>query len=126
MIAGIGTDVIEIDRVRNSLRRFEERFLNRVFTPQEQAYCQVKADPAIHLAGRFAAKEAFLKALGSGLRGELSWLDMGICHNDQGAPFFQLSERLQHRLRKASITRHHVTLSHSHTIASSTVILEHE
>lgn len=124
MIAGLGSDVIEIERIRKSVTRFQERFLKRVFTSDELKYCQSKADPAPHLAGRFAAKEALVKALGTGLRGSMKWSDIEVCRDDKGAPFFRLSGAVKQACEEASIKFCHVTLSHSQTVASSTVILE--
>ena len=76
MIFGIGIDVVEVERVESSIAEFGERFVSRVFTEAERAYCESQKRPAIHYAARFAAKEAVAKALGTGIGKELSWLDM--------------------------------------------------
>ncbi len=91
MILGIGNDIIGIDRIRAVLIRYPERFLNRIFTLDEQKYCLKYRDPAPRLAGRFAAKEAIVKALGTGFSQGLSWLDIEI-HNDlTGKPVVSFS-----------------------------------
>lgn len=91
---GLGTDIIEISRIRRSVERFGKRFLHRVFTQQEIAYCYEKKDPMPHLAVRFAAKEAVAKAFGSGLRG-ISFLDIEVINNVDGMPTVKIASRIQ-------------------------------
>lgn len=90
MILGIGTDIIEVQRIRDIMKRYPKRFLERIFTSDEQTYCMRRKDPALHLAGRFAAKEAIVKALGTGFANGLSWLDIEIRNDPLGkpSPFF--------------------------------------
>src|SRR5438477_181350 len=78
MIKGLGNDIIEIKRVREAIRRHGIHFLNRLFTQREQDYCYKYKDPDPHFAGRFAAKEAIAKALGTGFGAHLSWVDLEI------------------------------------------------
>lgn len=89
-VSGIGTDIIEIRRIRDVIERHGQRFLDRHFTRKEQLYCLEMEDGAIRFAGRFAAKEALLKALGTGI-GEASWLDFEILPDDSGKPIVHTS-----------------------------------
>ena len=86
MIKGLGTDIIELDRIRKAIDRHGQSFLDRIFTPKEQKYCNTFNDPIPHLAARFAAKEAVVKALGTGLRNGLSWTDIEIVSDNLGKP----------------------------------------
>lgn len=85
-IKGIGTDIIEIDRVRKSIERHGLHFLNRLFTQNEQDYCYKFKDPVPHFAGRFAAKEAIVKALGTGFGSQVSWHDIEVLNDEHGKP----------------------------------------
>jgi len=93
---GLGTDIIEIDRIRSSVSTYQNRFLNKIFTPKEQEYCLSHRDPSPSLAARFAAKEAAAKALGCGFGKQLSWLDLEILNNEQGRPTIQCSNTQFH------------------------------
>lgn len=86
MILGVGNDIVEVLRIKTVLHRYPEKFLHRIFTPYEQAYCLKKKEPALHLAGRFAAKEAVVKALGTGFRQGISWLDIEVSQDSLGKP----------------------------------------
>lgn len=88
---GLGTDIIEIDRVRKSIERHGLHFLNRLFLQEEQDYCYKFKDPVPHFAGYFAAKEAIVKALGTGFGAHVSWHDVVISHDDLGKPVVRLS-----------------------------------
>lgn len=111
---GIGTDIIEISRIQQAIERHQKKesntFLNRLFTPQEQAYCLGFSLPAIPFAARFAAKEAVSKALGCGIGKELSWLDIEIAKSPSGKPFVRLSESA----KKQHSTKGQFELSISH------------
>lgn len=91
---GLGSDIIEVERIEASIQKHGARFLDRLFTPEEQAYCNLFRDAARHYAGRFAAKEAIAKALGTGFGDHLSWLDIEILNDEQGKPIPHLPERL--------------------------------
>ncbi len=120
MIKGIGIDLIEVERIARALERRRRRFLERVFTPGEVAEC----GRAVHrLAARFAAKEAFLKALGTGLRG-LKWCDIEVKNNELGAPYFHFSPALAAYLREAGVKSAHLTIAHSKNYAVAQVVLE--
>ncbi|NGX51179.1 MAG: Holo-[acyl-carrier-protein] synthase [Chlamydiae bacterium] len=86
-IKGLGNDIIEIDRIRKTIERHGTHFYNKVFTEAELEYCLSQADPATPLAGRFSAKEAIAKALGTGLGKSVSFLDIEILNDDLGRPF---------------------------------------
>ncbi|MHC4778262.1 MAG: holo-ACP synthase, partial [Planctomycetota bacterium] len=91
-IIGIGTDIVDVERVRSALQRHGRRFVAKAFTEAEAGYCGVKADPAAHYAGRFAAKEAVLKALGVGWSGGVGWRDVEV-KASPGPPAVNLSGR---------------------------------
>jgi holo-[acyl-carrier protein] synthase len=124
MIVGIGIDVVEISRIEETIARFGDRFLRRVFTPAEIAYCQRAAHPAERFAARFAAKEAALKALGTGKRGGIRWHDVEIVPSPSGQPRIELHARAHERLRALGGRRAHVSLSHGRDLAVAQVILE--
>lgn len=95
MILGLGCDIIEVKRIEGSITAHSNRFLDRLFTEKEQAYCLKYVDSSRHFAGRFAAKESIVKALGVGISHEIGWLDMEILNNEQGKPTVTFSERAQ-------------------------------
>src|SRR5262245_52720442 len=90
MIIGIGIDVIQNDRIRESVEKFGDRFLNRIYTEGEQAYCKNCVNPAIHFAARFAAKEAAFKALGTGWAAGVKWKDIEVERLASGKPELHL------------------------------------
>ena len=92
-IKGVGVDLVKIPRMRKIVERWQDRFLRRVFTDAEIAYCQKRRDPVPHLAARFAAKEAALKALGIGLRLGVSWRELEVRRERGQAPVLVLSGR---------------------------------
>src|SRR5512136_1628262 len=103
MVKGIGVDIIEIARVRRSIETLGDRFLQKVFTPGEIAYCSAKNDRHQHFAARFAAKEAVSKALSTGWAGEFRWKDVEITNDDSGQPHVTLHGLLQSSLASATI-----------------------
>ena len=118
-ILGLGNDIIEIDRIRKSIATHQERFLNRIFTPKEQAYCLTYKDPAPHFAARFAAKEAVAKALGCGLGEKLSWLDLEILNDPSGKPEVHCSPSARKRFDNP---RFLLSMSHSREFADTVVL----
>lgn len=116
MILGIGTDIIEVSRIRAGIERYPERFLNRLFTSQEQTYCLTHRDATPHFAGRFAAKEAIVKALGTGFSQGLSWLDFEIHPDNQGKPCVQYSEKVKHLFGSPKIM---ISISHCREYATA-------
>lgn len=121
MICGIGIDLIEIARVEAMLARWPDRFVERVFTPEEIALCESRTNRASAFAARFAAKEAFSKALGTGVDKNFSWKDFAVGHQSNGSPRPVLSPRLAARLKNVEI---HLSLSHSDHYATAVVVLE--
>lgn len=119
-ILGIGTDIIEIQRIEEAIERHGERFLDRIFTKKERAYCESYAYKISHYAGRFAAKEAIVKALGTGFQFEMTWQDIEIINNALGKPEVVLSQRL----RKTFPTVHFfLSISHCNKYATATAIV---
>jgi holo-[acyl-carrier protein] synthase len=124
MILGTGIDLVEVERIRRSLERFGERFVQRILCPEEIAYCLAHKDPAPFVAGRFAAKEAISKAFGTGVGRHLGWLDMEVCHKESGEPFVRLHGEGQKLLEARSARQVHLSLSHTHNHATALAILE--
>lgn len=122
-IVGIGTDLARVARFRKFLEP-GNKVLERVFSPSELEYALRMKDPAPHLAARFAAKEAFLKALGTGLRDGLAWQQVVVVRDDLGCPSLQLSGRSQEMLAERGVRATHLSYSHDGDYAVATVILE--
>jgi holo-[acyl-carrier protein] synthase len=123
-IYGVGLDLVRVDRLEGAVLRWGERFQERVFTDNELATCLGRKRWAACLAMRFAAKEAFFKALGTGLRGALSWRDIEVRSNELGKPEILLSERARHYCREQSITAWQVSLTDDGAYGAAVVILE--
>jgi holo-[acyl-carrier protein] synthase len=124
MIVGIGTDVCSIDRIAKSLRRFDDRLVRRILTPAERVrYARVK-DKAGHLAKRFAAKEAFSKAIGTGMHAPFTWHSITVTRNDKGAPGIEPSPPMEKHLKKLGVTGMHLSLTDDAGVAVAFVVLE--
>lgn len=123
MIFGIGTDIIEVLRIEEKLVRTED-FKQRLFTAREIAYCESRGKSAQHFAARFAAKEAFLKAMGSGWRGGFRFDEVEIVNNDDGKPEAQVHGKVKIFCDERGIDRIHVSLSHIKDLAKAIVVLE--
>jgi holo-[acyl-carrier protein] synthase len=124
MIKGIGTDIIEVGRVERESARLGPDFLQRLFTPGEIDYCESKRRPFESYAARFAAKEAFLKALGTGGRDGISWQDIEVIRDARGRPELVLRGRAEALARERGISKVFVSLSHSHEFATAVTVLE--
>jgi holo-[acyl-carrier protein] synthase len=124
MIIGIGIDLIEVPRIRGIYQRHAERFVNRILTPAERVYVLRHADPSERLAGRWASKEAALKALGTGLADGIRWQDVEILPNEKGKPILTLHRKAAARAEQLGATTFHVTITHGEGIAFAQVILE--
>lgn len=128
MILGIGQDSVEIARIDNSLKRFGERFLTRVFTPLERERSDRKATRAASYAKRWAAKEAAAKALGTGMNEGVAWRDIGVVNLPSGQPTLALTGGAADRLRKLTPAGYkaslHLTLADEGPLATAFVILE--
>lgn len=119
---GLGIDIIEISRIRSALENYGKRFLDKIFTASEQAYCMKYKDPAPHLAGRFAAKEAVVKALGIGFRQGVSWQDIAIVRDALGRPSVQLSPLLLQRFPNVELL---LSISHCRAYATAVATAKH-
>jgi holo-[acyl-carrier protein] synthase len=124
MIVSIGTDIIEVYRIRETLERTPS-FAERVFTEKEREYCEAKgAASAPSYAARFAAKEAFLKALRTGWRGKITWQEIEIKNDEFGAPYFEISGEARKILEKLGANKIHLSMSHTAEHAIANVVLE--
>ena len=126
MIYGIGVDLIKVDRLARVVERYGERFLKRVYTDREIAYCNSRAQQGVYqFAQRFAAKEAFSKALGVGLRrGGIRWREVEVIPNPMGKPELALSGRAAALCAESGVTGMHLTLTDEDRRALAVVILE--
>jgi holo-[acyl-carrier protein] synthase len=123
VIVSIGIDIIEVGRIREVLLR-TPRFAERVFTSAERAYCETRgAVAAQHYAARFAAKEAMLKALQTGWRGGISWRDVEIASQENGAPYILLHGQVKELFENSGATTAHLSMSHTSEHAIAEVIL---
>ena len=125
MVLGLGTDLIEIERVQRSIDRFGERFMQRLFTPEEIAYClRKKKHAAESFAARFAAKEAGAKALGTGISRGISWKEIEVRREAGERPTLHLSGRAAERAAAMGVQRVQLSLTHSQVLAMAVVVVE--
>jgi len=124
MIFGIGTDIVEVSRIEESLARFGEAFAQRVLTEREWLAFEQSQTRARFLAKRFAAKEAFAKALGTGLRAPATFQQESVGHDDLGKPVFDLGADLQYFLDQRGIRACHLSISDEKALAVAFVVLE--
>ena len=122
MIYGIGVDIVKIDRMRKTVERWGEKFLERVFTSNEINYCYEKRDPSLSLSVRFAAKEALIKAIGSEI--SVSLTDIEVMNYGSGRPFIKVKGRLESFFEEKAIRSAHLSLSHEHEYGVACVVLE--
>ena len=121
-VLALGLDLAEVDRIRGLLERSGDTFKARVFTAEESAYCDSHADPAIHYAARWAAKEAVAKALGTGFTEGVSWADIAITRTPAGAPQVELAGATAAKAAALGIQRWHLALTHTKTTAAASVV----
>lgn len=119
---GLGTDLVEVDRLRRSLARTPS-LVATLFTDGERAYAEAAADPAERYAARFAAKEAAMKALGVGI-GAIGWHDVEVVHGPTGAPWLRVTGRAAELAREAGVRAWSVSLSHTATMAQAVVVAQ--
>lgn len=124
MIIGVGIDVVQNQRLRESLEKFGTRFINRIYTEIEIGYCTKCADPALHYAARFAAKEAAFKALGTGWAAGVKWKDIEVQRLESGRPELHLHGEALARATAMGATRFHVSLTHDQLVSCAVVVLE--
>lgn len=123
MIFGIGTDIIEVERVGKQISKVNG-FKEKIFTPNEIKYCESRKNKAQNYAARFAAKEAFFKAIGTGWRGGLAFNEIEVVNNELGKPEINLYGETKKLIEKDRIENIYVSLSHVKNLASAIVILE--
>ena len=124
MVLGLGSDLIEIERIEESIRRFGDRFLHRIFTPAEITFCLRKKNAAESFAARFAAKEAGAKALGTGISRGISWSEIEV-HRDPGQrPTLLWRGRALDRALSLGVRHTALTLTHTRSVAMAVVLVE--
>lgn len=122
MILGLGTDIVEIARIGRIIERHGEHFIQRIYTPTEISYCQKRREFMQHYAGRWAAKEAIMKVLGTGFVRGISWLDLEIAALPSGQPEVVLHGAVRDLAEQHGIETIHITISHCHAYATATAI----
>ncbi|HQT80886.1 MAG: holo-ACP synthase [Ferrovum sp. 37-45-19] len=124
MIVGIGIDTVKVSRIQQALMRFGQRFAEKILTTDELIRFRKHGQPARYLAKRFAVKEAFSKAIGTGIRTPVTWKNIGTKHHASGAPFLQFSATLSELVIEKGITKTHLTVTDEENLAIAFVILE--
>jgi holo-[acyl-carrier protein] synthase len=124
MIVGIGTDVTSIPRIAAALERFGERFANRILTPEERGRYHRTKEKASHLAKRFAAKEAFAKAIGTGIHSPFTWHSITVARDVRGRPMLHPSEAMARHLEGIGVKSSHISLTDDAGVAVAFVVLE--
>ncbi len=122
-LVGLGIDVVEVERIRRVMERQGDRFINRVYTEEEKAYCFGMKHPHKHLAARFAAKEAISKAFTTGIGGHLRWTSMSVYNGERGEPYVRFDDQGNALLQEVHATRAWVSLSHTETLAQAVAVL---
>lgn len=120
-VFGVGTDIVKVARIRAAFERHPERFRDRVFTRPEVEFCETLADKFPSYAGRFAAKEAFSKALGTGLRGAISWTEITVLDNEKSRPGISVTGKAATILGPRRV---HLSISHLDDYATAIVVIE--
>jgi holo-[acyl-carrier protein] synthase len=124
MLIGTGVDLIEVERIAHSIERFGERFLHRVYTDLEIAYCSSRRGSAESFAARFAAKEAGAKALGTGISRGVTWNEFQVSRNPGGRPLLELSGRAALLATELGVRAISLSLTHTGSLAMATVVME--
>ncbi len=124
MIIGSGIDLVEIERIQHSVDRYGQKFLDRVYTPAEQAYCLRKKKAAESLAARFAAKEAGAKALGTGISYGVNWLEIEVIREPSGRPTIQFHGRAAEIAGRLGVAHAALSITHTADLAMASVVLE--
>jgi holo-[acyl-carrier protein] synthase len=123
MILGIGIDIVKVDRIEKAVERWSDSFTKRVFTDRELAYCVKQKRPALHLAARFGAKEAVMKAFGTGHSGGVKWTDVEVLNDEKGKPVVTLSGALRDLAAGMGVSEAMISMSHDTAYAVSQAIL---
>lgn len=127
MIYGIGIDVVEVDRIEAAIEKQGQAFLDRLFTEREKEYCAKQKRPGMHYAARFAAKEAVSKALGTGIGGSASWLEIEVLRSESGAPTIFFHGKAADFIAAEGVGSVQVSLSHARDYAAANAVaIRHE
>ena len=121
MILGIGTDIVLVARIEEALEKYGERFVRRIFTDEERRYCEAQKHKFQHYAARFAAKEAFSKAIGTGITGDMTWTSVEVVKIRTGEPFLRVHGKIAEKYGDCTL---HVSLSHTSESALAMVAIE--
>jgi holo-[acyl-carrier protein] synthase len=124
MIFGTGLDIVEIDRIKNSLKKYSPKFEQKIFTSNEIDYCESQRDPAKHFAARFAVKEAVSKCMGTGITGALGFKDMEVINEKTGKPILVMTGKGKELFKKLELKSIHISISHDSTHAIAHAIAE--
>jgi holo-[acyl-carrier protein] synthase len=124
MVIGLGMDIQEIIRIERAMRQGGKSFLDRTFTPGEITYCKRKKHFGQHFTGRFCAKEAFFKALGTGWAKGVKWSEVEVLRKDSGCPEIKLSGKTAKLASRAGVEKIWLSITHSQAYAAATVVLE--
>lgn len=124
MIYGIGIDLVENDRIEKIIQKWGDKFLSRVFSAREIDYCGRHTQASLHYGARFAVKESFLKAIGTGLGRGVKLLEIEVVNEENGKPEIELSGGAREYIVKAGIDKIHLSITHTKNYASAMVLLE--
>ena len=124
MIFATGIDIIEINRIKQSIKKYSNRFEQKVFTQKEVDYCRSQADPAKHFAARFSVKEAVLKCLGTGMTGGVLWKDIEVDKQQSGEPVLNLYGKGKELFEQLKLKRIHISITHDKNYAAAHAIAE--
>ena len=122
-LVGLGTDLVDVERIRSVMERQGDRFIKRVYTEQEQEYCFGMKHPHKHLAARFAAKEAVSKAFTTGIGGRLAWTSISVYNGERGEPHIRLDAKGDALLKEVGASRVWISLSHTDSLAQAVAAL---
>lgn len=124
MIVGTGIDIIEIDRIKNSIQKYSDRFKKKIFTQKEIEYCDSQAEPAKHFAARFSVKEAVLKCFGTGISGGILWKDIEVDKLESGQPILNLYGKGGEIFDQLNLKHIHISITHDKSYAVAHAIAE--
>lgn len=119
MIKGVGIDIIEVARIKGIMEKYGDKFFKRILTDNEIAYCKKFSDAELHFAGRFASKEAYSKAIGTGISKDFGWKDIEILNDERGKPFINHVKQSEY-----SKLKFHISISHTKEYGSAVVVCE--
>jgi holo-[acyl-carrier protein] synthase len=124
MIVGTGIDIIEVDRIKNSIQKYSDRFKKKIFTQKEIDYCDSQAEPAKHFAARFSVKEAVLKCFGTGMSGGILWKDIEVDKLESGQPILNLYGKGEKIFDQLNLKHIHISITHDKSYAVAHAIAE--